>query len=1167
MQVFAIAFILLIGLAHAVMAATVPLNEQEKQFIEENPKVKVCTQFDFYPIDGVYDGKMIGFVGELFHEVSALYGIQFEPYPSQSKADFYKNIADKQCQLSSAVVDITLNDMLLTEPLGAVIFNVVTNRYVNYIHSPQVLETMTLYVQYPSHRQKILARFPRLNIHLETDLDLIMEKVKHSENTAFITIAPFAGRAIEVFGFDDYKVSGDLFGLSLFGRLAVQKEYPELRAILDKALVSIGRERLDMMIDSFQVRHFSQQPINWIWLWLFVGAALLGGAALAYRQRYLHKYRQALLMNQMGIAEYDAVDDRFKFPSETVKLLGLAESFDGSPLQLFAQMFEDEVDDLSAQIRYCLQGLDKVHAEYRVKQADGSVRWFLVKGSLRERRKIVGFVIDITERKQLLEQLDLAEKRWHYALESNGDGVWDWDIGSNEVFFSRRWKSMLGYQEHEISTHLDEWKSRVHPDDLDRTIMEIKAHLEGEKPFYESEHRLQCRDGSYKWILDRGRVSERDDDGNPVRMTGTHTDVTELKHALEMAENANRAQSVFVANMSHKIRTPLNGIIGLTDLALKTRLDKQQRNYLEHVMQSSKTLMRIINDVLDFSKIAAERLQLEHEPFLLSKVLNNSVMLYSQMAQTKSLALNLELDSELERPLSGDALRIGQVFNNLIGNAIKYTESGHVTIGVKLIALEMETVNLLCYVKDSGVGIKPDVAERLFEPFHQSDVSDSRKYGGTGLGLTISRSLVELMNGKIWIESDVGEGAAVYFTLQLKTSSQPVVDGPSEESFASKKVLVLGHNPLEQKLIQSFLQRWQFDVETADLANVDVQAIDEHTQLILTIEEWSVLSEQLLSQLSQQASPPQLVLLVIPSGLDDRVRRYTESLSLNIQIAYRPITEEALSSILNAHYEQMGVLSVIPGNLHARILVAEDNPINKMVIEHYLQSFGCEVLLVSDGQEAVQAAKTEDIDLIFMDIQMPNLSGYEATEQIRAFDSDIPIIALSAAVMAEDKYRSERVGMNEHLAKPIDPVLLKQTLELYLAKLESRRHQASTQESVADATAESESPFAQIPGFDSEQLLENLQSEARVLKLLGMFVQGNRQLPEQLESMDIATDELWRKVHALKGVCANMAFRDLHQQCIDLEKMREQTPTQALAHLVTTLRKTLAAIESLQKSM
>jgi PAS domain S-box-containing protein len=647
-------------------------------------------------------------------------------------------------------------------------------------------------------------------------------------------------------------------------------------------------------------------------------------------------------------------------------------------------------------------------------------------------------------------ELRESEFRWKFAIEGSGDGLWDWNVPQSAVFFSPRWKEMLGFAPDEIGSGLDEWSKRVHPDDLVQVMADVQAHLDGTTPLYINEHRVSCKDGSYKWILDRGLVVERDAAGKPLRVIGTHSDVTERKRAEEAlreselrfslfmenlpacayikdeqgrhifvnaalatqtmttvgsllgkangelwpkdiaakldsadaavitsrspltieedvlmnnavrtylttkfsierangetflagvsfditerkqaeaelahyrgyleelvsartaeleqsrdaAEAGNRAKTIFLATMSHEMRTPMNGVIGMVDLALRRATDPKQIDWLKKCQGSAKHLLDVIGDILDISHLEAEKMTLEEKNFSLTQVIEDALQMQGEAAQAKGLQLSTVIPPALPDMLCGDPTRLRQILINFVGNAIKFSDHGQITVNARAVEEDRLGVLLRIDVTDQGIGISPAQQARLFHAFTQADGTMNRKYGGTGLGLSIAKRIALLMGGDAAVISEEGQGSTFWVTVRLKKGTD-VVEAPPT-------------------------------------VNVDAEA--------------------------------------------EIRRRYS------------------------GH----------------RILVVDDEPINREVAQMQLEFVDLVTDTAEDGAEAVAMAMKNSYAAIFMDMQMPKLNGVEATQQIRQLPGyrDTPIIAMTANAFAEDKAECFATGMNDFLIKPFNP--------------------------------------------------------------------------------------------------------------------------------------------------
>ncbi|MCF7789429.1 MAG: response regulator [Prosthecobacter sp.] len=408
---------------------------------------------------------------------------------------------------------------------------------------------------------------------------------------------------------------------------------------------------------------------------------------------------------------------------------------------------------------------------------------------------------------EAVRELAESEERFALAVRGTNDGIWDWDIRSGKVFFSPPWKSMIGYEDDELENVFATFETQLHPEDHDRVMATLNDYLAGSIPRYAVEFRFRHKDGSWRWILARGRAL-RDEQGAPYRMAGSHTDVTERKHdeeelrkarqAAESANSANSAKSAFLANMSHEIRTPMNGVIGMSELLLGTGLNETQREYLEMLKLSADSLLELLNDILDFSKIEAGRMELDAHEFDLSEVVTEISQAMGIRAFQKRLVFLHHIAPEVPVRLIGDDGRLRQILVNLIGNAIKFTHKGGVTIEVSLESETADRVTLHFKINDTGIGIASEMRESIFEAFTQAEHSTSRRYGGTGLGLAICHDLVALMQGRIWVESQPGEGSTFHFTAAFGRTSGISIK-PKSPRF---KPVVTAHSSMKVLIVE-----------------------------------------------------------------------------------------------------------------------------------------------------------------------------------------------------------------------------------------------------------------------------------------------------------------------------------------------------------------------------
>lgn len=670
--------------------------------------------------------------------------------------------------------------------------------------------------------------------------------------------------------------------------------------------------------------------------------------------------------------------------------------------------------------------------------------------------------------------------------------------------------------------------------------------------------------GAYLWGVSRPFY---DSSGEIVGSIECLRDITErrnteldLERVSKEAEAAVRAKSEFLANMSHEIRTPMNSILGIGFLLGRTGLDNKQNDYLEKMMSSANSLLNIIDDILDFSKIEAGKMKMECIEFRLDSVLKNVADIVAVKAEEKQLEFLLHAEPDVPQHLLGDPLRIGQILTNLANNAIKFTGKGEIEIRVALNKKSGKMADLHFVVRDTGIGLSEEQVGKLFQSFTQADTSTTRKYGGTGLGLAICKTLVELMGGDIGVESLPGMGSSFYFDIGLKLpESQPVFFIP--ENLRGSRVVVVDDNASARSILKSFLESMAFRVETlssgAELKSIIERSIEEADYFKVAILDWKlgdglgIDNVKIIKANSQYAELP--VLLMVSPGVESELRGASVEAGVDV-IINKPLTYSALWTVISRlldrkleNIEQQKVKSPTEAlaPIHgAQVLLVEDSHVNQIVALDLLENAGLSVSVVDNGIKAVEAVNHSDFDLVFMDIQMPEMDGLTAVREIRKNDKfkDLPIIAMTAHAMTGDREKSLEAGMNEHLTKPINPGKLYETLLKFIVP--GDRGPVPVPEERDQLADDFE--FPEIEGLSIERGLENVAGNRRgYARLLKSFKEDYANAADAMNSCFASGDmkKAAALVHSAKGVAGNLGAETLYQASIDLEKaIKDNSP-------------------------
>ena len=795
---------------------------------------------------------------------------------------------------------------------------------------------------------------------------------------------------------------------------------------------------------------------------------------------------------------------------------------------------------------------------------------------------LIGVVLIYVFR-QFLVEMEYINILSDQALHLTKSGYWHISLKDKDRFYSssraaeiygiNKSKDNFIYSiEKDIFTNIIATDPKIAADNIDK----FNKAISGASDIYDSVYSYKRpSDGRVVWLHSYGRVID-DSLGDASEMYGVTQDITDYVLALreqensaaqilkakEIAEEATAAKSDFLANMSHEIRTPMNAIIGMSQLALQTELNPKQRNYIDKVNRSAEGLLGIINDILDFSKIEAGKLDIEKGDFRLEDVFDNLANLVGLKAEEKGLELLFNIDLNLPTALIGDSLRLGQIITNLGNNAVKFTDSGEIVIGVEEVSRSQDIIELHFWVKDTGIGMTPEQQTKLFQKFSQADSSTTRKYGGTGLGLVISKQLVEMMGGRIWVESSLGKGSCFHFTAKLNIQHNPTARRAFHtDEINGLRVLVVDDNSSAREILLNLAQSFHLKVDAASDGehgfNLIEEAANKNDPYDLVLMDWRMPKmngiECVKKLKNEILCHPPAVIMVTAYGREEAISAAERDGVAIKSVLTKPVTA---STLFEAIGEALGKgVEVGPDNTKrhgsakeamkklagAKILLVEDNEMNQELALELLSKAGIRVTIAENGRKALDLLNNGQIfDGVLMDCQMPVMDGYTATREIRKnskFDT-LPIVAMTANAMVGDKEKVIDCGMWDHISKPLNVSVMFNTMAKWIKP-------SSPDESILinEDNQNRDIIVKDLPGIDTSSGLSiTMQNYELYYKLLIKFRDSQANFETTILSAIQNNDPQTavRLAHTMKGLAGTIGAKTLQKVSQDLEKACEE---------------------------
>lgn len=864
---------------------------------------------------------------------------------------------------------------------------------------------------------------------------------------------------------------------------------------------------------------------------------------------------------------------------------------------------EEDLPHYNALLQKSLSFGNVFDCQFRSRTRDGRILWLHCRSAPRHQADGTviwdGVMQDITARKQAEDLIVALKERMELAIKVGGVGIWDMKAYDQKFIWDDQMYALYGLERNGFDGSIERWLSLIHPDDVDRVLAEWQQAVDGQGLF-ESEFRIVHPDGAVRHIRGQAEVF-RGEDGAVLRALGINLDVTEerrtadaLIQARKAAEAAQAAKGEFLAVMSHEIRTPMNTVLGMTRLALQAERDPKQRNYLDKISASAQTLTSILNDILDYSKIEAGKLELEESEFGLEAVLESVSAVTAMKAEEKGIEIIYAVASNVPSRLVGDSLRLGQVLINLVNNAVKFTHQGEIVVSVDASpASSSDAMQLQIAVQDTGIGLDEDQMAGLFQAFSQAEKHVSRQYGGTGLGLAICKRLVEGMGGQIRVSSTLGKGSTFYFTAEFRLPRRAATNDRVLRSaeLQGRPVLIVDDNASARETLAMMVRDFGMEGHAVGSGKAALEALKQACEkgrpFEIVLMDWRMPGMDGLETASRIKTDARLhstpaVLMVTAYGREEVLRR-AEQLGLH-GVLVKPVTVSVMfNTIIGILHDEAGAVSVPIGEdigrnapsheqeeivaalAGRRILVVDDNALNREVVGDFLLLAGMRVDMAVNGRDALAKLEIGSYDAVLMDVHMPEMDGLTAARRIRARErwASLPLIALTAQALTKDREASLAAGMNAHLTKPIDEMALYRTLmELLSPTIAQARPSGEPPPGNGDGDEEEED--STLPGsVDLSSALRRLGgNRERLMRLLQGFVRDFGQAPAQLDQhvRRHEAEAIAALAHAVRGAASYLDAHDLCAAAASLEEVSRRGDWEEVQAFLPPFRDGLAML-------